>query len=104
MSKRRIIFTDNRQSKRGIMSVVLSTISLSSLLYSFIFSFRHEGEVPDTFGGALVVTLVMSVIGLGLGISARRDTSRFKMLPTIGIAINTLVIILLGFMLWVGLD
>jgi len=101
--KNRVIFTDNKQSDRGIMSVILGSLCAISLLYCIITSYRLEGEVPERFGGALVVTLVFALTGLALGIVSRMDTTKFKLLPTIGIIINGLETILLGFLLWIGL-
>lgn len=101
--KNRMIFTDNRQSKRGIMSVVLGVICLLSLAFGIIASYKLEGEVGVNFGAALFVTLVMSVTGIALGVSARMDSGSFKLLPNIGTAVNAVVIIVLAFLLWIGL-
>lgn len=103
MSNKRIIFTNNKQSKRGIMSAVLCVLCTASLLFSIITSYHNEGVVPATYGSALVVTLVMAFTGLGLGISAFMDVSKYRLLPTIGIVINTIDVLVLGVLLWVGL-
>ena len=101
--KQRIIFTDNKQSDRGLMSIILSAISLISLIYSLIMSYRLNGEVSDRFGGALFVTLIMAAVGLALGIVSRMDTTKFKLIPTIGIVVNGIVVFALAFLLWIGL-
>ena len=103
MKKKRIIFTDNRQSKRGIMSFILAVICVFSLVYGIMASYRLEGNVGVKFGGAMVITLVMSVTGMVLGINARMDSNNFKLLPTLGIILNGIVIIVLGVLLQAGL-
>lgn len=103
MSRYRVIFTDNKQSKRGIMSLVLAVIGVSSLVYSLVISYKLEGKVPQSFGGALVVTLIMAVVGFCLGVAARLDGSKFRLVPMLGIIFNFLLIIALGALLWVGL-
>lgn len=104
MSRYRMIFTDNKQSKRGIMSVVLSAICFLSFVYSLVVSYKNDGNVPNSFGAALVLTLVMAVVGLALGISALRDVSKFRAIPMVGTIVNLVMIIILGFVLWVGLN
>ena len=103
MAKNRIIFTDNKQSKRGIMSVVLATICFLSMIYSIVVSYRLEGEVSQSIGTGLVMTLIMSVTGMVLGVSARLDGNKFKLLPVLGIVINGIVIVSLAFLLGLGL-
>lgn len=101
--KPRIIFTDNKRSKRGIMAIVLAVICICSLLYSFIYSYHTEGNIASTFGGALVVTLIMAVVGICLGVSAGMDNSKFKLFPTIGTVLNSIVLVILAGLLWIGL-
>jgi len=101
--KRRIIFTDNKQSDRGIMSLILGVICVLSLLYSMIASLRLEGELSIRYGAALFMTLVFGIAGLALGIVARRDGTKFKLIPTVGIIVNGLVVFFLAVLLWIGL-
>jgi len=85
------------------MSLVLGVICLVSLSIGIYVSYKMEGNVRASFGTALFITLVMSLVGLGLGISARMDDDKFSLLPNIGIGINAVVIVVLGFILWIGL-
>ena len=101
--KERVIFTNHRQSKRGIMSFVLGVICVLSMIYGIVVSYKLSGAVRANFGTALFVTLVMSLVGLGLGINARMSGDKFPLLPNIGIGLNTAVILVLGFILWIGL-
>ncbi len=102
--KNRLIFTNNEQSDKGIMSLILGVICVLSLIYGFVVSYVRQGEINDRFGSALFVTLILSVIGIVLGVLARYDTDKFKVIPTVGIVVNTIVILTLGFLLWIGLN
>jgi len=104
MNKKRVIFTNNKQSKRGIMSTVLCVLCTVSVIYSLVYSYKLGGNVPSTFGGALVVTLIMAFTGLGLGVSAYLDISKYRLLPMIGIIVNGLNVLILGVILWIGLN
>ncbi len=104
MSRGRIIFTTNKQSDRGIMSLVLGIISLLSLLYCLIFSYVREGEViRERFGAGLILTLIFCIAGELLGVYSRSEADRYKLVPTLGILINGIVLVSLGMILWVGL-
>ena len=100
----RIIFTNNEQSDRGIMSVILGVICICSLLYSCIYSYLKEGEVVEhRFGAALILTLFFAIAGLILAALGRNAADRYKLIPTIGIVLNSAVILALAFILWIGL-
>ncbi len=86
------------------MSVILGVICTISLIFIFITSYIRQGEIPERFGAALVVTLVFAVAGLVLGALARMDGDRFKFIPTLGVVINALVVIVMGVVLWIGLN
>ncbi|MBR6390894.1 MAG: hypothetical protein IKS16_06080 [Lachnospiraceae bacterium] len=102
--KNRIIFSSHDQSDKGIMALILGVISALSLAYASVVSYIHQGEVPDKFGGALFVTFVFAVAGLILGGVARNEADKLRTVPTVAIALNGLVILALGFFLWIGLN
>ena len=102
--KNRIIFTAQEQSDKGIMSLALGVLCLLSVLYSLIVSYIRQGEIASRFGGALFVTLILAVIGLILGALARTDIDKRKLIPTLGVIINVMVILMLGAVLWIGLN
>ena len=101
--RRRVIFTDNKQSDRGIMSIILGGLCTVSLFYCFIVSYRMDGAVPERFGAALFITLIFAIAGLSLGIVSRMDVTKFKLVPTIGIVVNAVAVCVLAFLLWIGL-
>ena len=104
-SKSRIIFTTNRQSDRGIMSVILGCISFASLVFGVVYSYANSGAViRERFGAGLLLTLVFSIIGLTLGMLARSEVDRYKAMPLLGITLNLLIIIVLAMFLWIGLN
>ena len=86
------------------MSMILGVIIALSLVSASVVSYIRQGEVPDKFGGALFVTFVFAVAGLILGGLARNEADKLKTIPTVAIALNSLVILALGFFLWIGLN
>ncbi|MCR5594656.1 MAG: DUF6142 family protein [Lachnospiraceae bacterium] len=104
MRKDRIIFKSHEQSDIGIMSLILGIISALSVVYSIVYSYVRQGEINDRFGVALFVTLIMSIVGAVLGTIARKDTDKLQLIPKLAIALNILVIVFLGALLWIGLN
>ncbi|SCX85064.1 hypothetical protein SAMN02910292_00252 [Lachnospiraceae bacterium XBB2008] len=102
--KNRIIFTAQEQSDKGIMALVLGILCSGSVAYSLIASYLKQGEVNSRFGGALLVTLLMAVVGLILGAMACSDVDKRKAVPTVGVILNVIVILVLGALLWIGLN
>lgn len=86
------------------MALILGVISALSLTYAAVVSYIRQGEVPDKFGSALFVTFIFAVAGLILGGVARNETDKLKTVPTVAIILNSLVILSLGFFLWIGLN
>ena len=86
------------------MSLVLGILCAGSVTYSLIASYIKQGEVNSRFGAALLVTLLMSVIGLILGWLACSDADKRKAIPTVGVILNVIVILGLGALLWIGLN
>lgn len=101
----RVIFTDNKQSDRGIMSFILAVISLCSVLFCVIYSYvKGGGVIQLRFGAALALTLVFSVIGIVLGALSRSEADTYRALPTLGLILNTLSVLFLAALLWIGLS
>ena len=86
------------------MSLILGVISALSLTYAAVVSYIRQGEVPDKFGSAMFVTFIFAVAGLILGGVARNEADKLKTIPTVAIILNSLVILSLGFFLWIGLN
>lgn len=86
------------------MALVLGILCSGSVAYSLIASYLKQGEVNSRFGGALLVTLLMAVVGLILGAMACSDVDKRKAVPTVGVILNVIVILVLGALLWIGLN
>ncbi len=86
------------------MALVLGVISAISLIYAAVVSYIRQGEVPDRFGSALFVTFIFAVAGVILGGLGRNEADKLKTIPTLAIILNALVILSLGFFLWIGLN
>jgi len=93
-------FTEKRHSHKGIMSTNLGLIGIVTTVACVWLGFLRRGEVPYSYGAALFLAELMSMVGLGLGLAGRFDIDRYYFFPNLGIFLNGLVlaggIVLLG--------
>lgn len=102
MSRRSYMFTNKSHSDTGKMSVVLGTVSLVSVCLVIYISYSRDGGVDAKLGAAVFFALLYSLAGEVLGIMSRLEKDRFYLFPTIGIILNTIVILTVGFLLYLG--
>ncbi|MCR5674848.1 MAG: DUF6142 family protein [Lachnospiraceae bacterium] len=97
------MFTDKRHSKRGIFSCVLGGCGLAALLFSVEQVYVSGGRVQTAQTISLALSLLYGAAGLTLGIwmLARGDT--FRLFPALGVFLNTLLLLGLAGVLFLGL-
>lgn len=102
MRKKSYMFTNKSHSDMGKMSVVLGAVSLVSVCLVIYISYSRDGGVDAKLGAAAFFALLYSLAGEVLGIMSRLEKDRFYLFPTIGIILNTIVILVVGFLLYLG--
>ena len=80
------------------MSTILGVITLLSMVFEIIFTFRNQGEAKVGYGLTSILALIFSGTGLGLGIKTRLEKDMYYIFANIGIALNVLM---LGFMIYI---
>ena len=104
MSKRERMFTNKSHSDRGKLSAALGAISLVSVCLVIYLSYKHGGAMDPKLGAAVFFALLFSLAGEVLGILSRTEKDRFYLFPNIGILFNTIVILVTGFLLYLGVS
>ena len=95
------MFTNRRHPYIGIMSAILGVIALVSLLYGIGSSYLLGGEVSMGFGAAALLATLYSLVGWFLGVMAVRLPDCFRITGVTGIILNTLTLVISGFLLWI---
>ena len=94
-------FTNKRHSLKAIMAVNLALIGIVTMVASVWLGYKNHGIVEPQHGEAVFLSVVMSVVGLGLSIAARMQPDRYRLFPNLGIVLNLLVllggVLILGF-------
>ncbi len=99
---RKYIFTDKRETRKGIMSTVFGLLSLFSVVYSVYQTFLNQGEALVKYGVAVLLSLIFALVGIVLGILSRMEQDQFYVFSWIGIVLNALTILAVAFLVYAG--
>ncbi|MDO4293921.1 MAG: DUF6142 family protein [Eubacteriales bacterium] len=102
--RRGYIFTDKKESKRGLLSAALGLMSLVSLFLAVWLTFRSGGQALVRYGVVGLLCLIFSVSGLVCGILGKTEEDKFHLSAWIGIVLNALTILGVGFILYAGVN
>lgn len=102
--RRSYMFTDKAHSDKGKMSAILGLIATVSMCLVIYLSYKQGGSMDPKLGAAAFFALLFSIGGEVVGIMARLEKDQFYLFPNIGIVLNTLVIFVEGFLLYVGVN
>ena len=95
-----------KHSGYGIVSFILSCISIISLIVLFIYSAKIEAENPEVFldetsfeamiAGLVIIAIIMvSSIGFGFGIAGLFQKNRKKVFSVLGTILSLIIVLLL---------
>lgn len=99
---RKYIFTNKKESKKGIMSAVLGIIALVSMFFAVYETFRNQGQALVKYGVAALFALLFALAGIVLGIMSKMEEDRFYLFSYLGIILNLLAIAGIGFIIYAG--
>lgn len=96
------MFTSKEHSQKGIMATILGVISLASLVYIIIYSYRTAGKIPLQYGAVAFLTMIFAFTGIVLGVLSKSDRDKFYFFSYLGIVLNVLVLAALSLILYAG--
>jgi hypothetical protein len=100
--KKDYIFTNKKHPQRAILSTILGTISFVSIIMMLYFTFQEGGIARPRYGFSMLIAVLFSATGLVLGILSRMEPDKFYFFSYLGLAINLMVLVSAGFILFVG--
>ncbi|MCQ2522218.1 MAG: DUF6142 family protein [Lachnospiraceae bacterium] len=86
-------FTDKKHPLTGILSVVLSVISIAGLIAAIVTTYHLGGDAPFRMGVVCFLSLLMAVAGIVLGIIGLRKYNSFHIFPIAGLVLNVGIIL-----------
>lgn len=100
--RRKFIFTNKNESKKGIMSTVFGLIAGISLAAAVYLTFLRGGEALVKYGVVGLLSTLLAIAGLVLGIMAKAEQDRFYFFAWSGIVLNVLTLLGMGCMMYAG--
>lgn len=104
MRKKNYMFTNKSHPERGKFAAALGTVSFVSMCLVIYISYQQKGAMNPKLGAATVFALLFSIAGEVLGIMSRLEKDKFYFFPNLGIILNTIVIVFVGFLLYLGVS
>ncbi len=96
------IFTNKEHTRKGIMATILGIISIATLIYTVLMSYRQDGNVPRQYGAAAMLVMVFAFVGIILGVISRMERDKYYLFSYLGIALNVLVLAAISIILYAG--
>lgn len=90
--KNSYIFTSKSHTQKGIMATILGVISLATLIYTVVMSYRSTGEIPIQYGAAVLLVTFFALAGAALGVISRTERDKYYFFSYLGILLNLLVL------------
>ncbi len=84
------------------MSAFFGALSLVGLILAVYLTFLNQGDAYVKYGVAGLLCLLFSVAGLILGVLAKLEEDRFYLFAWIGIVLNLLALVGVGFIVYAG--
>lgn len=100
--KNSYMFTNKSHSQKGIMATILGVISLATLVYAIVMSYRSAGEIPRQYGAAALLVTIFAFVGVGLGLVSRTERDKFYFFSYLGIILNVLALLIISVVLYAG--
>ena len=100
--KKSFMFTNKSHTEKGIMSTILGIISLATLGYAIVMSYRNAGDIPGQYGAAALLAMIFAFIGAALGAVSRTEKDKFYFFSYLGIVLNVLALAVVSAILYAG--
>ena len=100
--KKSFMFTNKEHTLKGIMATILGMISIASLGYIIVNSYRNDGQVPLQYGAVAFLTMLFAFAGIVLGVLSKSERDKFYFFSYLGIVLNVMVLAALSVILYAG--
>ncbi|MCM1038033.1 MAG: DUF6142 family protein [Roseburia sp.] len=100
--KNSYMFTNKSHSGRGIMATILGIISLTTLAYTLIMSYKNAGDIPGQYGAAALLVTIFAFVGVALGLISKTERDRYYFFSYLGILLNVLALLVVSAILYAG--
>ncbi|MBD5460549.1 MAG: hypothetical protein HDR26_06345 [Lachnospiraceae bacterium] len=96
------IFTNKFHSSRAIMSTFLGLISTVSLVTVICLTYIRGGEASLSYGLTGLLAMLMSMVGIVLGVITALEKDRYRLFPALGILFNLIALAMVALIICLG--
>lgn len=96
-------FTDKKQSPMGISSSIIGIIAVGLIIYGINVSFKADGYGGSIIGILGSISMVLSAVGLVLGLRSFKNDDVFYLFSWFGSIINSISLIFTLSMILIGI-
>lgn len=100
--KNSYIFTNKTHTTKGIMSTILGSISLATLCYVIVMSYRMAGDIPREYGAAALLVMIFAFVGAALGVISKTEKDKYYFFSYLGIILNAIALAVISAILYAG--
>lgn len=102
MKRKKYIYTNKTHPQPAIMATILGIISFVSMAVVIYLAYLNEGQTQGGYGVTGLLALLFSLTGFVLGARCLRMTDCYRFFPVMGVIINLVVILEVGFLVYWG--
>lgn len=95
-------FTKKKNPQQGIMAFILGVIANVSIALAVYLTYQNKGVAPMQYGTVILLSLIFSLVGVGLGIRSCLEKDIYRLFPVLGIIWNSIALLAGGFILYLG--
>ena len=92
MKKRKIKFTDKKQSRNGILSTILGAVSAGLWVCLLAAAYLTSGQAGKAVAVLGLLAFFVACAGAWYGVLGRREEDSYRLFPDLGIGINGLLL------------
>lgn len=100
--KKRKIYTDKKHAVKGMIATGLAGLALVMFGIIVYISFQQKGAADIRIGSMALISILMSVVGLILGLMSFQGDNNYKLFAQIGSFLNVFVLVLWGVIYMIG--
>ncbi len=97
------VFTVRKHPEKGIMSVILGSVSMLSIGAAVYLTYRNGGTAKPQYGAAVFLVTLYALTGLTLGVFSRMEKDNYYLFPHLGIGLNFLSLAMVSMILYAGI-
>lgn len=100
--KKRKIYTDKKHAVKGMIATAMAVLALALFAVIIFLSYRQRGQAQIWIGSMALFSILMSFVGLILGLMSFQGENNYKLFSQLGSFCNVFVLVLWAMIYLIG--